>query len=139
MTILCSFSCICRLSWACILGETSTKATRNVYLFLTVLPRCLLLLTVLPLDSVVDCSLWVPLSTYTLSSLGPPSLRPILVSRGISTSSPLFGFRAKSKKFSAWRTTHIVSHRYHKIVDYISLSIHLLFNPLALFFFWRRD
>ena len=73
--------CICRLSLACILGETSTKATRNVDSSLTVFPHSLLL-TVLPLDcylkpTVLLCSLLstasfrLPLSTHPLSSLGP--------------------------------------------------------------------
>ena len=51
VTILFSFSCICRLSWACILRETSTKATCNANISLTIFPHCLILLTVLPLDS----------------------------------------------------------------------------------------
>ena len=49
---------------------------------------------------------WTPLSTalsgylcqLTLSSLGPSSPRPLPVSREISSSSPLFGFRAKTDK-----------------------------------------
>ena len=45
-----AFRAFCRLSWACIFRETSTKATRNANSSLTVFPHCLLLLTVLPLD-----------------------------------------------------------------------------------------
>ena len=33
VTILCSFSCICWLSWACIFRETSTKGTNNTDVF----------------------------------------------------------------------------------------------------------
>ena len=54
--ILCSFSCICRLSWACIFCKTSTKATRNANASLTVFPHCLLQLSVLPLDCYLFCS-----------------------------------------------------------------------------------
>ena len=44
------------------------KTTRNANSFLTVFPHCLLLLTVHPLDSVVNCSLWVPFSTAPVFS-----------------------------------------------------------------------
>ena len=96
---------ICRLSRACILRETSTKATKIANSSLTVFPHCLLLLTVLPLDcylkpTVLLCfplltaSLCLPLST-DLSFLGPSFPRPLPVSR---ESSPLCGFRAKADK-----------------------------------------
>ena len=63
--------CICWLLQACILRETSTKATRNANSSLTVFPHCLLLLTVLPLDCYLTltglfCS---PLSTASLHPL----------------------------------------------------------------------
>ena len=45
-----SLLCIWRLSRACILRETSTKATWNANSSLTVFLHCLLLQTVLPLD-----------------------------------------------------------------------------------------
>ena len=62
---------ICRLSRACILRETSTKATRNANSSLTVFPHCLLLLTILPLDYYLKLTvlLCCPLST---ASLRPP-------------------------------------------------------------------
>ena len=73
------------------------KTTRNANSFLTVFSHCLLLLTVRSLDSVVNCSIWVPLSTgpCLLWDLPPP---PLPVSWEISSSSPLFGFRAKTDK-----------------------------------------
>ena len=49
-TILCSFLCSCRLSWAYIFRETSTKATKNANSSLTVFPHCLVLLTVFHRD-----------------------------------------------------------------------------------------
>ena len=101
--------CICRLSPACILRETSTKVTRNAKSSLTVFPHCLFLLTVLTLDCYLTpsglfcsplstASLRLPLSTDPLSSLGPSFPRPLPVSWEISSSSPLFGFRAKTDK-----------------------------------------
>ena len=50
VTILCRFSCICRLSWVCILREISTKLQEMPTSFLIVFSHCLLLLTILPLD-----------------------------------------------------------------------------------------
>ena len=112
---------ICRLSRACILRETSTKATRNANPSLTVIPHCLLLLTVLPLDcylmstglfllSVVDCPLSVFLCQF-LSSLGPSVPRPLQVSQKISSFGPLCGFRAKADKKILWTAcTHTTQH-----------------------------
>ena len=120
--------CICRLSRACILRETSIKATRNANSYLTVFPHCLLLLTVLPLDcylkpTVLLCSplstgsLCLPLSTDPLSSMGPSFPRPHPLSQEVSPLGPLCGFRAKADKEILWpahtpNTTndHIVSH-----------------------------
>ena len=107
--ILCSFSCICRLSWACIFRATFTKATKNAHSSLTFFLHCLLQLTVLPLDcylmpSCFFCpplsttSLRLPLSTDPLSSLGPSSPCPLLVSQEISPFGPLCGFCAKTDK-----------------------------------------
>ena len=77
------------------------KTTRNANSFFTVFPHCLLLLTVRPLDSVVDCP-------CLLSEL------PFLLhfrSHGRSRVQALcFCFAPKqTKRSSAWRTTHIVS------------------------------
>ena len=119
VTILYSFSCICRLSWACIFRETSTKVTRNANSSLTVFFHSLLLPTVLPLDcyltptghfcsTLSTASLWVPLLTDLLSFLGPSSPRPFPVSREISSSSPLFQNRQRDHLPGAH--THIVSH-----------------------------
>ena len=116
VTILCSFSCIRRLSRAFILRETSTKGHEECQHIFDCLPSVppsadhpspgLLSQSVRPpLLSVVDCSLWVPLSTAPLSFLGPSSPRPLKVSREISSSSPLFGFRAKKTKRSSSRRT----------------------------------
>ena len=109
-------SCICRLSPASILRETSTKASRNANSSLTGFPHCLLLLTLLPLDCYLTptglfcspfstASLRLPSSTDPVSSLVPSSPRPRPVSWEISSSSPLFGFRAKTKR-SSDRPTH---------------------------------
>ena len=122
--------CICRLLPACILLETSTKATRNANSSLTVIPHCLLLLTVLPLDcylrpTVLLCS---PLSNASLRV--PLSTHPFFFSVTFFSSStyglagdltvrPLCGFRAKADKEIFWtahthpaNTTngHILSH-----------------------------
>ena len=105
--------CICRLSPACILRETSTKATRNANSSLTVFPHCLLLLAVLPLDcylkpTVLLCSLLstgslcLPLSTDPLSSLEPSFPRPLPVSWEVSPLDLLCGFRAKADKEILW-------------------------------------
>ena len=101
-----AFCAFCRLSLACIFRETSTKATRNSIDCVSALPpsadhpspglRC-----PLPLSFFVNS---------LLSSLGPSFPPPLPVSREISSSSPLFGFHAKTKRSSAWHTTHIVSH-----------------------------
>ena len=112
-SFLCSFSCICRLSRACIFRETSTKATRNANSSLTAFPHGLLLLAVLPLDWYLTptglfCSplstapVRFPSSTGLLSFLGPSSPRPLPVSREISSSSPLFWLRTKSDKEIVW-------------------------------------
>ena len=95
--------CICRLSRACILRETSTEATRKVNLSLTVFPYCLLLLTVLPLDcylkpTVLLCS---PLST-ALSVFSGTFLRPpTSVLWEISSSVLCVGFAPKQTKISS--------------------------------------
>ena len=116
--------CICRLSRACILRETSTKATRNANSSLTIFPHCLLLLTVLPLDcylkpTVLLCS---PLST---ASLCLPLSTPLRVSQDVSPLGPLCGFRAKADKEILWpahthtpNTTNglIVSHLYTYLI-----------------------
>ena len=70
VTILCSFSCICRLLWACILRETSIKSLGIFDCLLSLSPSAdrpspgLLSQSDRPPQlSVVDCPLWVPLST----------------------------------------------------------------------------
>ena len=113
--------CIRRLSPVCILCETSTEGTNNADIFSRWLTRPLCSSSGLssrlsdfcwlchsldsqlktdrsPLSSVVDCPLWVPLSTDPLSYLRPPSACPLPVSQDISSSSPLIGFRAKTDK-----------------------------------------
>ena len=128
VTILCSFSCICRLSWACIFRETSTKANRNANSSLTVFPHCLLPLTVLPLDCYLTptslfCSpLFTALSGFlcqlTISLL---SNLPLLVhfwSRRRSPAQTLcLGFAPKqTKKSSVWRThPHSVTVRFNSL------------------------
>ena len=113
VTILSSFSCICRLSWVCIFRETSIKASRNATSSLTVFPHCFLLLTVLPLDCYptptglfcppFDWSLWVPFLTDLLSSLGPPSPRPLPVGGRSRAQALCLGFALKqTKRSSAW-------------------------------------
>ena len=80
--------CICRLSRACILRETSTKATRNVNSSLTVFPHCFLLLTVPPLDCYLTPTCRLHLSVFlcqlTLCLLGDLPFLPHLRSRGRS-------------------------------------------------------
>ena len=79
--------CICRLSPACILRETSTEASRNANSSLTVFPHCLLLLSVLSLNcNITPTGLFCcPLSTGSLCPLGPSSPRPLPVLREISS------------------------------------------------------
>ena len=132
--VLCdlAFLCICRLMLACILRETSTKRHQQCRHLLALVNRPLCCSSGLsshlsdfcwlcysldsqlkadhsPLPCVVDFLSSFFFVYWPLSSLGPsfPPLRP--VSSEISSSSPLFGFRAKTKWWSAWRTTHIVS------------------------------
>ena len=103
--------CIRRLSPACILRETSTKGTNNADIFSRWLTRPLCSssglsslwtanskLTALLCPPLSTVSLRLPLSTALLSFLGPSSPRPLPVSREISSSSPLFGFPAKTDK-----------------------------------------
>ena len=131
------YLCICRLSPACILRETSTKATRNANSSLTVFPHCLLLLTVLPLDCYLTptglfcsplstASFCLPLSTHTVSSLVSSSSRPLPVSQEISSSSHLFRFHAKADKEIVWpahtptqHNGHIVSHIHAYVYKHI--------------------
>ena len=54
--------------------------------------------TSVPWTPLSAASLRLPSSTHLLSFLGPSSPRPLLVSRKISSSSPLFWFCAKSDK-----------------------------------------
>ena len=72
VTIICSFSCICRLA------RNFYKATRNANSFLTVFPHCLLLRTVRSLDCYLTPTglFCCPLSIASplLSSLTRPSL-----------------------------------------------------------------
>ena len=99
----------CWLSWACILRETSTT-TRNANSFLTAFPHCLLLLTVRPLDSVVDCSLWVPLSNGPCLLSDLPFLLHFRSRERSRVQALCWGFTPKqTKRSSAWRITHIVS------------------------------
>ena len=114
-------SCIRRLSPACILHKTSTKGTNNTDIFSHWLtwPLCSssslssrlsdfcwlchsldsqLKTDCSPLPSVVDCSLWVPLSTPPLSSLGPSFPPPLPVSWEISSSGLFCVLRAKADK-----------------------------------------
>ena len=98
--ILCSSPCICMLSRACILRETSTKSLGMLTNLLTVvLPssRCFLLLTVSFSGrlSQADCSLLFSfVNCLSLSSFPPPL--PVL--RAILPSCTLGGFRAKTVK-----------------------------------------
>ena len=89
------------------------KATWNANSFLTVFPHCLLLLTVRPLDSVVDCSLSLSgfLSQLTLCLLSDlPFLLHFRTRRRSRVQAVCLGFAPKqTKRSSAWRTTHIVS------------------------------
>ena len=117
VTISCSFSCICWLSWACIFRNISTKAIRNANSSLTVFPYCLLLWTVLPLDcyrtpTSLFCS---PLSTAF--SLGSFVNWPFLFSRTSLSSStsglagdlelkPFFWISCQNTKRSSARRTH---------------------------------
>ena len=106
------FLCIYRLSPTCIFRETSTKANRDANSWR---------LSSLPYFHPLDCyikptALLCPLlstafhrlasSTDFLSSLGPFSPRPLPVWREISSSSPLFGFRAKTDIEIVWQLTH---------------------------------
>ena len=120
VTILCSFSCICRLSWACIFRETSTKATGNADSSLTVYAHCLLLLTVLLLDChLTPTGLFCPpLSTgrsgfFCQLIFCPFWDLPLLVhfrSRGRSWTQALcLGFASKQTKRSSARRTHLHS------------------------------
>ena len=106
VTILCSFSFICRLSWECIFRETSTsyKECQLIFDCLSSLPPSAdrpspgllshanwsLLLCV------VDCFSPSFFVNWPLSSLGPSFPPPLPVSSEISSSSPLFGFRTKT-------------------------------------------
>ena len=96
VSILCSFSCICRLSRACILRETTRHANSS----LTVFSLCLLLLTVLPLDcylkpTVLLCAaLSIALSVFSGTFLASS----ISGLAGDLELSPLCGFRAKIDK-----------------------------------------
>ena len=112
MTLLCSSPCICRLSLACILRETSTKPLGMLTHFLTALlpsSHCLLLLTVSFSGqlSQADCS-FLPsfVNCLSLSFLGssfPPSL---LVSR----EALCVGFAPKQTTRFSDRRTHTHQH-----------------------------
>ena len=89
------------------------KATRNSNLSLTVIPRCLLLLTVLPPDCYLNPTVLLCSPLSTALSLGSFVNWPFLFSRTFlfsSTSglaedlvfSPLCGFRAKAEKEILW-------------------------------------
>ena len=97
--------CICRLSRACILRETSKKATWNANSSLTVFYHCLLLLTIFPLDCYLTLTglFCPPLSTGSLSSLRPSFSPPLSVSQEISSSVLCAGFAPKqTKRSSEW-------------------------------------
>ena len=96
-------------------AKFSIKATRNANSSLSVFPHCLFLLTVLSLDwsvllSVVDYLSLFSFDNWPLSSLAPFSPRPLPVSRETSSSSPLFGFRAKTDKEIV-----CLAHTYHRV------------------------
>ena len=109
-TLLCSSPCISWLSQARILRETSTKSLGMLTHLLTALfpsSHCLLLLTVSFSGqlSQADCSLLPSFVNWlSLSSLGPSSPPPLLVSREISPSVLCVGFAPKqTKRSSEWR------------------------------------
>ena len=96
--------CICRLSQACILRETSLKATRNANSSLTVFPHCLLLLTVLPLDCyLTPTGLFCPPLSTALSVFSGTFLPSSTsgLARDLAYS-PMCGFRAKTDKEIVW-------------------------------------
>ena len=128
MTLLCSSPCICRLSRACILRETSTKALGMLTHLLTALlpsSHCFLLLTVSFSGqlSQADCSLLPSFVNWlSLSSLGPFLPLPLPVSREISPSGPLCGFHAKAHKEILWLAcTHTPTQRMANIVSQLEL------------------
>ena len=113
--------CICRLTLACILRETSTKRHQKCWHLLSLVKRPLcgssglsigfsnfcwlchslnsqLKADCSPLPSDVDCLSASPFANSPLASLGPgfPPLLPVLPE--ISSSSPLFWFRTKKDK-----------------------------------------
>ena len=102
---------ICRQSQACILRETSTKATRNVNSSLTVFPHHLLLLTILSLD----CYLMPTSFFHSPSSFVKMPLCLFwdllffvnsLVSGEISSFGLLCGFCTKADKKILWLVQH---------------------------------
>ena len=100
VTILCSFSCICRLSWVCILRETSTKATRKA--------NC-----VPSLPPGLPCRLLSLGSSFNwlLSLLSDLPLFVHFRSRGRSRAHALcLGFEPKQRDRLPGTHTHIVSH-----------------------------
>ena len=127
VTILCSFSCICRLSCACIFRETSSKATRSANSSLTVFSHCLLRLTVLPLDSyLTPTGLFCrPLSTVLSGYLCqlPPLFSRTFLSTSTSglvrdsSSSPLFRFCAKTDKEIVCLHHHPYSVTHHRLFN----------------------
>ena len=119
--------CICRLSVACILCETSTKGTNNADIFSRWLTRplcsssglssrlfdlcwlchslgCQLKADRSRLPSVVNCFSPSSFVGWPLSSLASFSPRPLPFLQ--ETSSPLFGFRAQNRRRSRLPGSH---------------------------------
>ena len=106
ITFLCSFPCICRLSRACILHETSTKLRGMLtHLCLSSLTASSYRPSFPELLPQADCPpLPTVVNSLSLSSLGPSFPPPLLVSREISPSVLCVGFASKqTKRSSEWR------------------------------------
>ena len=136
-----AFRAFCRLSLEVYISRNFYKATRNSNSSWLVFPHCFLLLTIVDsglqsdldlslLLSVLDCfsaSLfvnWPFLGSFanSLSGFSRTCLPPLPVLSEISSPSPLFGFAPKqTKRSSAWRTTHIVSHLLRKILKMVKI------------------
>ena len=131
VTVLHGSPCICRLSRACILRETSTKPLGVLnhsslvnpasvgqqvlaVVFLTLVDSLRCHASIFSLPSSADCvfsrqlsqadgSLWPSVVNWlSLSSLGPSFRPPFPVSREISPAGILCGFRAKADKDILW-------------------------------------